>query len=218
MSLPRIRTAVLAALALALTSGCGRSSTAPTSSATPPSVVEVPPSVPATFTVSGVVTDATSGGMLPNISIRISGPALDASAWTDAAGRYAITGIAAGAVTLEASAAGYQTATRPVSVTGNVAVDFVLTRAVPPPQLALTYLAGASAPYRFTVTGLTPSGRVKFFVKNADHPGGDQFADNPIDAGGGAHQDVSMKPGVAEVWAVDVTTGVESNHLIVNVS
>jgi len=85
---------------------------------------------PLTYAVSGVVTDATSGGVLPNINMGFtSGPNAGASTRTDGAGAYAFAAVASGAATLSASAAGYQTLEKALTVVGNTRVDFVLVRA-----------------------------------------------------------------------------------------
>jgi hypothetical protein len=58
------------------------------------------------------------------------------SAFTDAAGHYAIPGVSPGSFTLSASAVSYQTTTRPVTVAGNTHVDIVLPRT---PPVIVTY-------------------------------------------------------------------------------
>jgi len=86
-----------------------------------------------TLTLSGVITDGTSGGVLPGINVRItSGSNAGASAKTDGAGTYAIGGLAPGALTLSASAASYDTVEKSVTISGNTRLDFVLPRTPPP--------------------------------------------------------------------------------------
>jgi trimeric autotransporter adhesin len=85
---------------------------------------------PTTYTVSGAVTDGTSGGVLPNINIQIlSGANAGISTRTDAAGAYSFAAVVPGALTLSASAVSYQTLEKAVTVVGNTRVDFVLQRA-----------------------------------------------------------------------------------------
>jgi hypothetical protein len=114
--------------------------------------------VPASFSLSGVVTDATSGGVLPNINMQIvSGPGVGATTRTDAAGAY-VLGVAAGATTLSASAAGYQTLEKAVVVVGNTRLDFVLVRV---PACAYTLstasqnVPAAGGSFSFTATSNT---------------------------------------------------------------
>jgi carboxypeptidase family protein len=84
-----------------------------------------------TFTVSGTVTDGTSGGILPNIVIRITdGVNSGKTANTGSAGTYSIPGVVPGTMTLSASATGYVTATKSVSVSADTRVDWVLARVV----------------------------------------------------------------------------------------
>src|SRR5258705_1793467 len=63
-----------------------------------------------TYTLSGTVTDGTSGGILPNIDIQVTDNAGSSkSTLTGSAGTYSIAGLVAGPVTLTASAVSYQT-------------------------------------------------------------------------------------------------------------
>jgi hypothetical protein len=85
--------------------------------------------VPATFSLTGNVTDATSGGVLPNINMQItSGPNAGLSTKTDGTGAYSLTGVLAGAATVTASAVGYETQAKTVTVIGNTTLDYVLVR------------------------------------------------------------------------------------------
>ncbi len=87
-----------------------------------------------TFTISGTVTDATSGGVLPNILIKITGGTslnFGKSATTDGAGKYTITGVVAERIVLEASNAAYEVSAASPTVTGNTTVDFILVRQAP---------------------------------------------------------------------------------------
>ena len=94
---------------------------------------------PATFAVNGTVTDGTSHGVLPNITVQIvSGTNAGRSALTDSAGNYTIGTLAAGTFSISAAATSYQTTTQQVSLTGNARVDLVLQRVgapspTPPP-------------------------------------------------------------------------------------
>jgi bacterial leucyl aminopeptidase len=86
----------------------------------------------ATFSLSGLITDGTSGGVLPGINIRVtSGTNAGALAKTDGAGMYAIGSLAPGAMTVSASAVSYETVEKAVTVSGNTRLDFVLPRTPP---------------------------------------------------------------------------------------
>ena len=86
----------------------------------------------ATFSITGNVTDATSTGVLPNINMQITtGPSTGTSAKTDATGAYSLTGVLAGDATVTASAVGYDTQAKTVTVIGNTRLDFVLVRVSP---------------------------------------------------------------------------------------
>ena len=83
----------------------------------------------ATFTVSGSVSDGTSGGMLPNITIQITDSGgVSRSAVTGSTGAFSIGGLPAGSATLTASAVSYQTTTRTLAIAADTRVDIVLPR------------------------------------------------------------------------------------------
>ena len=88
-----------------------------------------------TYTVSGLLTDGTSGpsGRMRGVVVEvIDGINTGLSATTDSAGNYAITGISPGSLTLSASLTGYETATERVSISADTRVDFVLVRKIAP--------------------------------------------------------------------------------------
>ena len=86
----------------------------------------------ATYSISGNVTDAASGGVLPNINMQItSGPSTGLATKTDAAGAYTLSGVLAGSATVSASAVSYETQAKTVTVVGNTKLDFVLARTPP---------------------------------------------------------------------------------------
>jgi len=90
----------------------------------------------ATYAVSGLVTDGTSGGVLPNINVQIvDSTGAAKSTLTDAAGNYSMSGIPAGPATLTASAVSYQTMTKAIEVSPDTRVDIVLARTPPPPSV-----------------------------------------------------------------------------------
>lgn len=84
---------------------------------------------PSTFTLSGVVTDAYSRGMLPNISIQIDGGAnTGMSAKTDATGRYVIAGVSPGTITVTMSALRYLPQRQTITIGSDARLDGVLQR------------------------------------------------------------------------------------------
>ena len=77
------------------------------------------------FTLTGTLTDGTSGGMLPGIEVR-AGEFL--AVRTDSAGHYVLPGVPTGALTIQFAAAGYVTQTKPVTMSGDAVLDTVLQR------------------------------------------------------------------------------------------
>jgi len=109
-----------------------------------------------TFTLTGLVTDGTSGGILPNINIQITaGPRTGASTRTDATGNYTLGGLEAGAITVTASAVSYDTQDKAITLIADTKLDWVLVRA-----RACTYtlsvtsqtIAAAGGAFSFTAT------------------------------------------------------------------
>ena len=94
-----------------------------------------------TFTLTGHVTDGTSGGILPNINIAITaGPHTGASTKTDASGDYSLGGLESGAITVTASAVSYFSQDKAMTLIADARVDFVMAR-VP----GCTYTLSATA-------------------------------------------------------------------------
>jgi Carboxypeptidase regulatory-like domain/Abnormal spindle-like microcephaly-assoc'd, ASPM-SPD-2-Hydin/Protein of unknown function (DUF3761) len=98
--------------------------------AAPMSGTGVAPTVtPSTFTLNGTLTDGTSHGILPNITVQIvSGTNVGKSTVTDSGGNYAMSGLSAGTFTLAVSATGYLTTTQQLTLSANARVDLVLQR------------------------------------------------------------------------------------------
>jgi hypothetical protein len=91
-----------------------------------------PHSAPTGFTITGTITDGTSGGILPGIEVSVPGTAVR----SDGAGHYQLTTVPAGAVTVQIAATGYITQTKALTLNGNSVLDVILQRvapAVPPP-------------------------------------------------------------------------------------
>jgi hypothetical protein len=82
-----------------------------------------------THTLSGTVTDGTTGGILPNIDIQATDSAgKTLSTRTGSAGTYSIGGLAAGTITVTAAATSYESATQTVTLSADLRVDIVLKR------------------------------------------------------------------------------------------
>ena len=91
-------------------------------------------SAPPTYTLNGTVTDGTSGGILPGIRVSITtGTDTGKSTTTDGSGRYAISALSTGSVTVTASATSYTAVDKIVSISSDTRLDFVLPRTAPPP-------------------------------------------------------------------------------------
>ena len=93
-----------------------------------------PSSTPTVFTLSGHITDGTSHGVLPGISVLItSGPNTGANAKSDASGNYSIGNLAAAdAVNAQFSATSYVSETLTTNVgLGMQPLNVVLQRTSP---------------------------------------------------------------------------------------
>ncbi|HVT46290.1 MAG TPA: choice-of-anchor D domain-containing protein [Vicinamibacterales bacterium] len=93
--------------------------------------------VAAAFSISGVVNDGTTGpsGRIAGATVSVTDGANNGkSATTDANGQYVMTGLAAGTMTITASAADYSSVDKSVTLSGNLALDFSLTRNGAPPS------------------------------------------------------------------------------------
>ena len=111
----------VAVIVLCLTTvACGGS--APTA---PPAA---PP--PATFTLSGRVSDVTSGTALAGATVTIiDGANLDRTTLSDSGGAFRLTGLTAGGFTLRVRADGYDAAFRGITFVADTAIDVPMTRA-----------------------------------------------------------------------------------------
>jgi hypothetical protein len=90
-----------------------------------------PPVVPGTLT--GTVSNATNGGLVPGATVRLSN---GASATTNAQGKYALTGLTPGTYSATVTASGYDPATASgivIANGGTTTKNFALT-ATPPPN------------------------------------------------------------------------------------
>ena len=150
------------------------------------------------------MTDATSGGVLPNIAVRITdGPNSGKSATTGSAGTYAIPAVTAGTMTLSASATGYVTQTKSVVVSADTRVDWVLVESARTTTTTMsssttTSIATTSASYAggnildlslfFTVP---PGGLVAFLKPSQVHAEATYNVSGTFTAGGGQKGTIS---------------------------
>ena len=91
------------------------------------------PATPTGFMLTGTITDGTSGGVLPEIEVRV-GEFL--AVRSDGAGHYALPGVPVGAVTVQYAAAGYVTQTKSVTMNADSSLDVVLQRVAAAPAPA----------------------------------------------------------------------------------
>jgi hypothetical protein len=108
--------------------------------------------------LSGLVTDGTSGGVLPNIRVQImDGAQAGRSTSSDATGRFSMADLSPGTVTVAFSATSYISQSRSVTISGNAQVDVVLERVPPPP--VVNYAGVWTGTYRIdSCTDLDPAG------------------------------------------------------------
>jgi hypothetical protein len=104
----------IALLILAATAGCSKSSTAPSKTTT--------------YTLSGTVSDASSGTGIEGATVQITNSPTQ-TVTTDSSGRYSFSNVSAGSVTLQFSAAAHTTQTTSVSVSANTVMNVSLARA-----------------------------------------------------------------------------------------
>jgi len=106
---------------------CGKSNPASPSPGSNPA--PTPGTPPATVTLSGLLTDGFSGGILPGIDVQImSGPNQGQSVKTDSTGHYSFSGVSNGTYSVQFSAVSYVSQTVSVTVAGNTTLNIVLQR------------------------------------------------------------------------------------------
>lgn len=95
---------------------------------------DVPPLIqgPTIFSVTGTVREQ-GAGTIAEAQVLVTGTSQ--SSTTDSQGRYSLSGLSAGSLTLRASRNGYNTLEQAVNVTGNTVADLTMTRATPPPSV-----------------------------------------------------------------------------------
>jgi hypothetical protein len=97
--------------------------------------IVIPSPAPSVHTVTGVVTDSKAGYELDRVEVRVtSGANQGQSAVTDALGRYTLSGLAGGTMTVRATAtqSTWTFLERTITVPGDSVLDFALPRASSP--------------------------------------------------------------------------------------
>jgi hypothetical protein len=127
--------------------GCGSSST--------PSTPTPPVNLVNTWNLTGTVSSATGGISGATIAV-VDGPDLGRQATADTAGRYSLSGLQQAGFTIRASASGYNSAARGVTLSGNMVADFQLTRQLAAALIfegAITFTPRADGAYDGSATG-----------------------------------------------------------------
>jgi hypothetical protein len=125
-----------------LASACDGGSRSPTPTAPSPA----PPSPErATYTLSGVVSEATPG-LVPVEDVRVEDGRSRLHAMTAENGQYSISGVFAQSTLVSVSKWGYVTATTPVQINGDTQLDIQVTRAVSYTLSGLVFEVTASGP------------------------------------------------------------------------
>jgi hypothetical protein len=113
--------------------------------------VSTTPPAATNLTLTGTLTDGTSHGVLPGISVQIvSGVNNGRSTTTDASGNYSFGSLTGGTFTVSASATNYQTTTQQVTLASNGRLDIVLPRGGSSPTPPAT---PTGAPVQYIITG-----------------------------------------------------------------
>jgi len=88
-----------------------------------------------TYTLTGTVTDGTSGaGVAATVTVKDALGAVK-SGVADATGRYSIPGLSPGTISVTAAAPNYVAVTKSITMYGDKTLDFVLPRVQPCPQI-----------------------------------------------------------------------------------
>src|SRR4051812_15479291 len=108
----------------------------------------------------GRVTDGTSGGVLPNITLTLSGGA-SATTTTDGNGNYQFRNLAAGNYTVSASPTGYIATAPSIGLTANAVLDLVLQRGGSPPPSATFFVQSTATAPKADTCDVTAGQKVK---------------------------------------------------------
>jgi len=151
-----------AAVILALlVSACGESPRPPTSP-TPPAAP------PATYTLSGVVSEMTAAGLVPVEGVRVVEAVTRLEATTDRAGFFSISGLRTADAFLSATKGGYHAYSGTVYVRADTRLDIQISPTV-------TYTLSGVA-FEVTSAGQTPLEGVEVYCDGCGSPDGHTFA------------------------------------------
>ena len=123
-----------------------------------------PATPPQTFSLSGTVSDGTTGAGLAGAKVSIaSGQDTGASATADSSGAFTLSGLTPGALVVRASAANFLTATKSISLQSNQVLAIPLTpdpRAItyPAPPAGATIIGFSGVAHGAAVTSHTEAG------------------------------------------------------------
>jgi hypothetical protein len=144
-------------------------------------------------TIEGLVTDGTTGGILPNVLVSaVDGARFVKSTRTDGSGRYALSDVSLDALEVAAESTSYFPVTHSIAAGTNTTVDFVLPRVpaptpLPPPAqppagppapvptrpLIVTFAAMSAVPlssYTESVVTVTPTAAAWTGTTTYGHP------------------------------------------------
>jgi hypothetical protein len=114
-------------------------------------------------TLSGVVTNRNTGAPIAGAKVEVSsltGPNVGKSTTTDAAGRYALAPLVAGAFSIRATANGYTGQSFPIEIATNAPFNIALAPTAPTVEYSITGTAKTCAATYRSSSGATSQGRV----------------------------------------------------------
>jgi len=132
------------------------------------------PTPPATYTLSGVVSEMTAAGPVAiKGAVVVERNSVRTQAVTDANGRYVLTGLSAASYTISVSMDGFLVETRGVSMTGDTQLDIRLER------MASHILSGVV--FEMTEAGSVPVQGVEIYCDSCGSPYGHTFVNTDTD-------------------------------------
>jgi Bacterial Ig-like domain (group 2) len=110
---------------------------------------------PPTYTLRGTISDSLLGGGVEGATVTVQEASRTTSTVTDGAGGYSIA-VAAGAVTVTATAPNYLAASRTIMISGDATLTILLSRSTSCPVIGFDDLQSHDAPFTtHTVCGVT---------------------------------------------------------------
>ena len=107
--------------------GCGGDSSS-SSTPTSPTSTAPPAASPAAFSLTGLVSDETGNPLSAVVVTVLDGGSANRSTSTDTAGRYTLTGLSSGGMTIRFQRTGYTDLTRSATVTSATTLNVSMTR------------------------------------------------------------------------------------------